>query len=117
VPPNNQPVAAGAKSRRFALTLNLLLPGAGQFYFGQTVLGSILMLGFVACFVAMLVLFLRAYRQYLEVATSGDILAGDNVEKLSHVFPIGTLLVLLVVSILIYLVSALTLASAKTRQP
>ena len=117
VPEETQAVPTGTKSRRFALTLNLLWPGAGQIYLGQTVLGSVLAVGFGACFVAMVVLFLRGYRQYLALATEGDILAGDNLEKLSHVFPTGTLLVLLVVAIVIFLVSAFTLAFSKPRRP
>ena len=33
------------------MTLNLLMPGSGQFYFGQPVMGSVYAIGFLACFV------------------------------------------------------------------
>lgn len=97
------------KSLRFAFTLNLLLPGTGQLYLGQTVLGVIYMVGFVSIFVTMLTLFLRAYTRYLELSTSGDILGSDHLEELSHAFPVGWLIGLSVVAIGIYVASLASL--------
>ena len=37
------------RSRRVAMTLNLFLPGAGQFYLGQPLAGSVYAFGFIAC--------------------------------------------------------------------
>jgi hypothetical protein len=95
------------------MMLNLLLPGAGQFYLGQTAWGGALAVGFIACFVTMLTLFLRAYTKYLELSTSGDLLTGDNIEQLARVFPTGWLLGLLGLSIVIYLASAFSLATLR----
>jgi hypothetical protein len=101
------------KNLRFALTLNLLLPGAGQIYLGQPIWGSVLAVGFLGCFATMLTLFLRAYLRYQEIATSGNILEGDNLEQLTRVFPTGWLIGLLVLSIAIYFAATLGLVFAR----
>jgi TM2 domain-containing membrane protein YozV len=98
------------KSLRFAMTLNLLVPGLGQFYFGQPIMGSVYAIGFIACFVTILAKFMSAYYQYLQLSTSGDILQTGNLEQLAHAFPAGTLTGLTIVSIVIYLVSSIHLA-------
>jgi hypothetical protein len=112
-PVGNQPAPPAAprrKSLRFAMTLNLLVPGLGQFYFGQPVVGSIYALGFLACFGVMLGKFLSAYFDYLRLSTSGDILQTGNLEQLEHAFPTGMLTGLTIVSIVIYLASSIHLA-------
>ncbi len=105
------------KSRRFAYTLNLLFPGAGQLYLGQTVLGAVYMAGFISIFVTILTLFLRAYTRYLELSTSGDILEGDHLEELSHAFPVAWLIGLTVLAILIYVASLVSLRKPNSRLP
>ncbi len=104
------------RTLRFAMTLNLFVPGAGQFYLGQRISGLLYAGGFSACLVAMLVLFVRAYSQYLHLATNGDILESGNVETLARVFPVGTLVGLSIIGTLIYIVSAIHLAVARDRQ-
>jgi hypothetical protein len=110
------PPAPRKKSLRFAMTLNLLVPGLGQFYFGQPIMGSVYAIGFIACFVATLVKFLSAYYQYLQLSTSGDILQTGNLEQLAHAFPTGTLTGLTIVSIVIYLASAIHLVLSHRRK-
>lgn len=97
------------KSLRFAFTLNLLLPGAGQLYTGQTLLGAGYLTGFAVTFVTILTLFLRAYARYLDLSTGGGILEGDNLEQLSRAFPVHWLIGLSVVGIAIYVASLVSL--------
>jgi hypothetical protein len=100
------------RSLRFAMTLNFVLPGLGQLYLGQRRFGSLLAGGFLACFVAMLAIFLNGYRQYLNIATSDDILESGFLERIGGVFHTGWLMGLLVVSVVIFIVSVASLSSA-----
>ncbi|HUJ11244.1 MAG TPA: hypothetical protein VL171_14585 [Verrucomicrobiae bacterium] len=112
-PAVNQPLPTPAprrKSLRVAMTLNLVLPGLGQFYFGQPVMGSVYTLGFIACFASMFVKFLRGYFDYLQLSTSGDILETGNLEHLARAFTVHLLVGLTVASIAIYVISSIHLA-------
>lgn len=115
---NSTPSAPTPRPRtlRLAMTLNLFIPGAGQFYLGQRIAGSLYAGGFCVCLVAMLVLFVRSYSQYLQLATNGDILDGDNLETMARVFQVGPLVALSVIGTLIYIVSAIHLAVTQSRQ-
>ncbi len=104
------------RTLRFAMTLNLFVPGAGQFYLGQRTAGALYAGGFCVCLVAMLVLFARAYSQYLQLATSSDILESGNLETMARAFHTGPLAALSVIGTLIYIVSAIHLAVARGRQ-
>jgi hypothetical protein len=104
------------RTPRFAMFLNLMLPGAGQFYLGQRAMGSVYGLGFIACFATMLAVFLRAYFDYLRLSTSGGIMETGNLEQLVHAFHTGMLMGLTVVSIAIYLVSTIHLAASRPRK-
>lgn len=97
------------KSLRFAFTLNLLLPGTGQLYSGQTTLGVLYLTGFGLTFVTILTLFLRAYAKYLELSTDGGILEADHLEQLSRAFPVGWLISLSAFGIAIYVASLVSL--------
>jgi TM2 domain-containing membrane protein YozV len=97
------------KSLRFAFTLNLLLPGTGQLYSGQTTLGVLYLTGFGLTYVTILTLFLRAYAKYLELSTDGGILEADHLEQLSRAFPVGWLISLSVLGIAIYVASLVSL--------
>jgi hypothetical protein len=103
------------KSLRLAFTLNFMVPGVGQLYLGQTGLGVIYLTSFGSIFVTMFTLFLRAYAKYLELSTSGDILEGDNLEQLSHVFPARWLVGLTVVALIIYVASMASLRLPRGR--
>jgi hypothetical protein len=111
-PPTRRP-----RTLRFAMTLNLFLPGAGQFYLGQPVMGSVYALGFLACLGTMLVVFFRAYVSYFQLSTSGDIMEAGNLEQLAHAFPIGLLVGLSVLGIVIYLASTIHLAMSRRQPP
>lgn len=101
--------AGKPKSLRFAIALSLMLPGAGQLYTGQTALGIAYATGFITSFITMLTVFLRAYARYLELSTSGDILAANNLEQLTQLFPYKLLIGLAVLSLAIYLAAPLSL--------
>jgi hypothetical protein len=98
------------------MTLNLFVPGAGQFYLGQRISGSLYAGGFCACLVAMLVLFVRAYSQYMQLATNGDILESGNLEAMARAFQVGPLATLSVIGTLIYIASAIHLVVTRNRQ-
>ena len=83
---NTPPKVKPAKSLRTAGLLNLLLPGAGQFYLGQRLLGVILLVSFLGCFAAALGIFLTGFGQYLELALDGNILQGDRLEQIGKVY-------------------------------
>ncbi len=104
------------RTLRFAMTLNLFVPGAGQFYLGQRISGSLYAGGFCACLVAMLVLFARAYSQYMQLATNGDILESGNLETMARAFHVGPLATLSAIGTLIYIVSAIHLVVTRIRQ-
>jgi hypothetical protein len=103
-----QPTAR-PRTLRFALTLNLLLPGAGQLYLGQPRLAAAYALPFLATFVATLAIFLRAYAHYLTLATTGDLLEPGSLETLAHTFPAGLLTTLTIISTAIYIASTIHL--------
>ena len=104
------------RNLRFAVTLNFLLPGAGQVYAGQYLFGGLLSLAFLVCFVGTLVIFIHGYAQYIHIATSGDLLSSDLLEQIGTVFHIRWLLGLLVASLVVFAISmagiALTLQKA-----
>jgi TM2 domain-containing membrane protein YozV len=104
------------RTMRFAMTLNLFLPGAGQFYLGQRIAGSIYAGGFCACLVATLVLFARAYSQYMQLATNGDILESGNLESMARAFQVGPLAMLSAIGTLIYVASTIHLVVTRGRQ-
>ena len=103
------------RTMRFAVFLNLMVPGLGQIYLGQRVAGTAYTLAFLACFVATLGVFLRGYFHYLQLSTGGDILEGGNLEEIAHAFPAGTLVALSLIGIVIYLASAIHLAMSRSR--
>ena len=98
------------KSLRFAVTLNFVLPGAGQFYLGQRVFGGVLALAFLICFAAMMAIFLRGYVEYMRLATGGDIFESDALEQLGNVFHVRWLIGLLVGSIVVFVIAMAGLA-------
>ena len=103
------------RSRRVAMTLNLFLPGAGQFYLGQPVAGSVYAFGFIACFVTSIVIFLRDYGGYIQMSTGGDIFETGNLERLTQSFHTGWLVWLQGVAIAIYIASAIHLSRSRSR--
>lgn len=112
---NESPPPRKPRSLRFAVTLNFIVPGTGQFYLGQRVFGGLLAAVFLACFAAMMVIFLRGYVQYLGLVSGGDVLAPGVLEQLVTVFHVRWLVGLLVASLVVFAVSMVGLAVASKR--
>ena len=106
------PKVKSAKSLRTAGLLNLLLPGAGQFYLGQRLFGIILLGLFIACFAATLGIFLIGFSQYLNLALDGNILQDDHLERIGKVLHPAWLTGLSIAGGIIYLVSFIGLSFA-----
>jgi hypothetical protein len=59
---------------------------------------------------------LNAYFNYLQLSTSGDILETTNLEQLAHAFPTRMFVAVSIVSIVIYLASAIHLPLSHRRK-
>ena len=105
----------GGRTLRFALTLNLLLPGASQLYLGQPLLAAAYALPFLATVATALAIFLRAYAHYLRLATTGDLLEPGNLETLTHAFPAALLATLTTISTAIFFASTIHLIIKRPR--
>ena len=103
------------KTMKVAMFLNLMVPGAGQFYLGQRLAGAVYALAFLASFIALLLIFVHGYFNYLSLSTSGDILDSGNLEQVAHAFPAGIISALSAAGIVIYLASTIHLAVSRNR--
>jgi hypothetical protein len=110
------PAKTRPKTMKVAMFLNLVVPGAGQFYLGQRLAGAVYALAFLASFAALLIIFAHGYFNYLNLSTSGDILDSGNLEQISHAFPAGIISALSAVGIVIYLASTIHLAVSRRRR-
>ena len=100
---------------KVAMFLNLIVPGAGQFYLGQRLAGAAYALAFLGCFAAALIVFVHGYFNYLNLTTSGDILDSGNLEQVAHAFPAGIISALSAIGVVIYLASTIHLAMSRIR--
>src|SRR5580704_6399413 len=73
-PPSPSSRMPRPKTMKMAMFLNLIVPGAGQFYLGQRLAGAVYTLTFLASFAAAFGIFVHGYFSYLNLSTSGDIL-------------------------------------------
>ncbi len=101
---------------KMAMFLNLIVPGAGQFYLGQHLAGAIYALIFLGSFAAALSIFVHGYFSYLNLSTSGDILDSGNLEQISHAFPAGIISALSAIGIVVYLASTIHLSVSRARK-
>jgi hypothetical protein len=104
-----------AKNLRLAATLNLMLPGAGLICLGRRILGTILATAFLACFLALLVIFLVGYARYLSIALGDNLLEGGKIEEAGAAFHPNWLMGFTAVGGGIYLCSAVLFAQTKRR--
>ncbi|MHB8524444.1 MAG: hypothetical protein ACYDH9_27310 [Limisphaerales bacterium] len=102
------------RNLRAAIMLNLFLPGAGQLFLGQRLLGGVLMALFLVCFAGVLVIFLVDYTRYLRLAMDGNILQGNRLEEIGRAFHLRWLWGLLAVGLAVYL-GALVPLSARPK--
>ena len=115
--PDSLPQSSSLKPRslRLAITLNLLLPGAGQIYLRQPLLGAAYAIPFLATLIAILTIFIRGYHQYLVLSTNGDLLDPGNLETLAHAFPMATISTLSIIGTALFLVSTIHLILNRRR--
>jgi hypothetical protein len=107
------PLPSTAKSPGLARWLDLAVPGAGLFYLGRRGLGAALALPFLACFVAALALFVVSYARYVQMATSDNLLQGDQLESFGDIFPTAWLIALAGVGGLLQVCSMVLLRRAR----
>ncbi len=98
------PPPTAPKNFRRAFALNFFLPGAGQIYLGQRMMGALLAGVFLVCLCASLAIFVIGYASYLNVTLSGNILEGNRLEQLGEVFHPRWLLGLMSAGIACYFV-------------
>src|ERR1017187_2625477 len=103
------------KTMKVAMFLNPVVPGAEQFSLGQRLAGAVYALAFLASFIALLVIFVHGYFNYLSLSTSGDILDSGNLEQVAHAFPAGIISALSAAGIVIYVASTIHLAVSRSR--
>ena len=109
------PPLPSQKSLRLATALNVFLPGAGLFYLGQRVVGTVLAGAFLACFLALFGLFLAGYARYLSIAMSENLLEGNKLEEAGAAFHLNWLLGLAAAGMVLYLCSTVLFTLAKRR--
>jgi hypothetical protein len=97
--------SSAVQDRQYATMLNLVLPGVGQFYLGQRVLGCAFAGGSLACFVAAVVVFIVGIKRCWKLASSGDLLEGRKLEQMREAMHPGQLFILVGVVILMYVLS------------
>jgi hypothetical protein len=112
---SHPPPLPATKNLRLAAALNLFLPGAGLFYLGRRVAGSILALVFLGFFGTLLIIFLAGYVRYLSIAMSDTLMQGDNLEQAAQSFHQNWLIALAVGGGIVYLVSSILFAVEKRR--
>jgi hypothetical protein len=103
------------KKLRAANVLNWLLPGSGLFYLGQRLVGGVLAGAFLACFFAVLAVFITGYLRYFWIATNTNLMEGDNLEQAVGAFHQPWLLGLAGFGLFLYVISAVLFARAKRR--
>lgn len=101
---------------KVAMFLNLMVPGAGQFYLGQRLAGAAYALAFLASFGATIIIFVHGYFKYLSLSTGGDILDGTNLDQIAKAFPTGIISTLSTIGLIIYLASTIHLAVSRSRR-
>jgi len=112
---NQPPPLPLPKNLRLASALNVFLPGAGLFYLGQRLIGSLLAGAFLGCFLAVLGVFLVGYSRYLSIAMSENLMEGNKLEEAGAAFHQNWLVALAIAGGIIYLCSAVLLTLAKRR--
>src|SRR5690349_10823425 len=106
------PAAGPGPNLRVATALNAFLPGAGLFYVGRRLAGGLLAVGFLACFLSVLIIFLVGYLNYWSLA-SENLMEGNKLEEIGEGFHRAWLLGLAGVGGTLYVISLLWFAAVK----
>ena len=113
--PAQPPPLPPQKNLRFASALNVLLPGAGLFYLGRRRTGSLLAIAFILCFLALCILFLVGYGNYLSILMSENLLEGNKLEQAGESLHQRWLLGLAIAGLFVYAGSAILFSREKRR--
>ena len=97
------------------MALNVFLPGAGLFYLGRRAVGCVLAGAFLACFLALLGLFVVGYGRYLSIAMGDDLFEENKLEEAGAALHSNWLLGLATAGIILYGCSTLLFNRAKRR--
>jgi len=87
---------------RRAAAANIFLPGAGLFLLGHRRTGAALAGLFLVCFLAVMIVFLAGYVNYLKAALDPNVLQGDKLEQIGAGFHVPWVLGLAGFGALIY---------------
>ncbi len=104
---NPPPILKPAKSRRIAAGLNCAIPGAGQFYLGQKVLGVAFMVVWLVILIVAVRLLVGGIGFYFSVAGNEHILDPGVLEQLADKFHLSQLLA---ASVAYFVVKGLSIA-------
>lgn len=102
-----------AANLRRATAANVFLPGAGLYLLGQRTLGVVLIASFLACFAAVLAIFLSGYAGYLRAALDPELLGGDRLERMGEGFHVTWLLALAGLGVTVYAVATVLFVRAR----
>jgi H+/Cl- antiporter ClcA len=100
------------KTRRTALWMNLMIPGVGQFFLGQRLLGVMFAVLSILCMLVFLGLFLFGMAQYYSLAVDGRLLEGDQLEQIRDALHLPWLIISFAGLLFLYLLSIIALAWA-----
>ena len=113
------PILPPTKTRRVAVALNLALPGAGQWYLGQRMLGAVLLIVFLLTLILGIRFLLGGTGFYFRVASEGRIFEPGVLEQIAGQFRLPWLLTAVAIGILdqILAVALLYFPRAKNSPP
>jgi len=100
---------------RTAQWVNVFLPGAGLIVLGDLKFGLIITCLFLACFLAVIGIFIYGYGSYLNTAFSPDILEGHKLEEIGQNFHSSWLLALGGVGVVLYAIAMIRFHQLKSR--
>jgi hypothetical protein len=96
-----------------ATAMNWILPGAGLFLLRRRLAGAVIATLFLACFFAVVVVFVGGYANYFSKAMSDDLLKGRTLEEIGEGFHRGRLLAFAGAGAVVYAVGAILFSRAK----
>ncbi len=100
---------------RYATAANVFLPGAGLFLLGERRAGSIVAGVFLACFVAVMAIFLTGYVNYLKMALDPEVLQGNKLERIGDGFHLAWVIAFAAAGVVIYVVATAMFIRVRAR--
>ncbi len=106
---------ATERQLRYATAANVFLPGAGLFLLGDRRAGAIVAGVFLACFVAVMAVFLTGYVNYLKMALDPEVLQGNKLERIGEGFHLAWVITFAAAGVVIYVVATAMFIRARAR--